>query len=211
MMSSYVLSLLVASNSSCGPGVDVRTAADQTLDVEARNAPLASVLECLAERAGFKTSIEASAVARQTVTVSLSRRTAAEAVFGLLDGLRLNYAYTTDPSGSRVVMLMISGRSDTAAVKPTPPAAPSGRPGARREPQIAPPDSESGSPDESTGDRPLGAPAPPLLPPGQTSLYPEARPLTPLSLRDARRLHVASVRSPGTEAAPSSPGPGGRD
>lgn len=204
MMSPYVLSLLMASG--CGPGVDVRVAADQTLDVETRNAPLSSVLECLAERAGFKTTIESASVARQTVTVSLNRRTPAQAVFGVLEGLRLNYAYTTDPSGSRVVMLMISGRSDTVT------AAPSGRPGARREPQIAPPDSESGSPDESIDDR-SQAPFPPLIPPGQTSLYPEARPLTPLSLRDARRLHVASVRSPGTEAAPSSPGrgPAGRD
>ena len=193
MMSSYVLSLLVASSSSCGPGVDVRTAADQTLDVEARNAPLASVLECLAERAGFKTSIEAGAVARQTVTVSLSRRTAAQAVFGLLDGLRLNYAYTTDPTGSRVVMLMISGRSDAVAAKPTPaPAEPTGRPGARREPTAAPVEADSAP--EQAGERTQGG-ASSLSPPGQTPLYPEARPLSPLSLRDGRRIQVAAAPS----------------
>ncbi len=204
MMSPYVLSLLVAS--VCVPGVDVRVAADLTLDIEARNAPLSSVLECLSERAGFKTTIEPGSVARQAVTVSLSRRTPVQAVFTVLDGLRLNYAYTTDPSGSRVVLLIVSSRSVTAAVKPTPPTAPAGRPGARRDPQGAPSEPESGSPDGS-----LGAPVPPYFTPGQVPVYPEARPLTPLSLRDAHRIHVAvapPVRSLATEAAPSDRGRG---
>lgn len=200
MMSVLVLGLLVASG--CGPGIDVRVAADQSIDIEARNAPLSSVLECLSERAGFKTTIEPGSIARQNVTVSLSHRTPAQAVFGVLDGLRLNYAYTTDPGGSRVVMLMISGRSDTTAAKPAAtPVEPTGRPGSRRDPQVAPPDPDAGSAGEPAGER-GGNPAP---------LYPEARPLTPMSLRDARRIHIAAAPSnpsPSTEAARSSPAPG---
>ena len=79
-MSLFILGLLMAS--SCGSGVDVRVAADRTLNVEAKNASISSVLECLSERAGFKMVIEPGVATRQPVTISLSRRTPAQAVVG---------------------------------------------------------------------------------------------------------------------------------
>lgn len=204
-MSASLLGLLVAS--SCGAGVDVRVASDRTLDVEAKSASVSSVLECLSEKAGFKMVIEPGLAMRQSVTISLSRRTPTQAVIGVLDGQGLNYAYTSDPSGSRVLMLLISGRSDRTPAKgttTTPAGVPDGRPASRREPRIAPPEPEPKPPGEPPNDR-LPGNAPPVLlpffPPDQPQLYPEARPLSPLSLRDARQIHIAlsrPARSPGT-------------
>lgn len=225
-MMSLALGLLMASN--CGGGVDVRVAPDKTLDLEAKNAPISSVLECLSERAGFKMVMEPGIATTQPVTISLSRRTPAQALVGVLDGLLLNYAFSSDRTGAQVLMLLVSGRAARAPGQATPGAgAPGGRPGPRRDQALLPdPEStyQSETPADPQIDRPPGSapvyvpgnnpvsmppgyPPPGYPQPGQIPLYPEARPLSPLTLRDSRQIHIADApfsRSPGAVTDSSS-------
>ena len=99
-------------------------------------------------------------------------------------------------------MLLISGRADRS---PTKGATPGGAPAGRQTPPVAPPEPYVEPSSEPPNER-LPGNVPPVYPPGQIPLYPEPRPLTPLTRRDARQIHVAarpSVRSPGTETDPS--------
>lgn len=208
-MTPLLLALVVAAN--CGNGVDVRVASDLTFQIEATNAPLVSVLECLSERAGFKMVIEPGAAAGQNVTISLSRRSPTQAVFGVLDGQRLNYAYSLDREGFKVLMLLISNRPDPVPAQGAGSgSAPGGPPALRRDPPspAAEPNSSSGPSNSRFREAaPPGFPPPnptlpgavPLgvVPPGEAPLYPEAYPLSPLTLRDSRQIPRALARAKG--------------
>ena len=212
MMSLSVLSLLVAS--SCGGGVDAQVGSDKRLDVEAKNVPVSRVLECLSERAGFKIVIEPGLATTRPVTISLSRRTPTQAVMGVLDGLLLNYAFTSDRTGFQVLMLLISGRAASAPIAgPLSAGSSAGLPGSASYPRAAPAESEVELPAEPANEPPnvsVPGSAPPVFvpfPPGQPPRYPEARPLSPRTLRDAQRIHIVDARfsrSPGTAADSSS-------
>ena len=210
-----LLSLLVVS--SCGSGVDVRVGLDKTLELDARNAPLSSVLECLAERAGFKMVLEPSVSTRQPITLSLTRRTAAAAVVGVLEGRRLNYAYSSDRTGTRVLMLLISGRADRGPGQAgTGGGAPS-RPDPRFEPQFVVPEPETEYvPGSIPGGEPIDPAAPSgprffsppgSVPSGQGPLYPEPRALTPLTVRGGPQIDIANGRSSARTGGATGPPP----
>lgn len=203
-MGLSLLSLLLAS--SCGSGIEVGVSPAQTLDLEVRSAPLSGVLACLSEKTGIKMILESGLNTRQPVTISLTNKTPAQVVNGLLDGLGLNYAYTSDRTGSKVLLLLISGRAGRGpeggqALEP-----PSRRP-------VSPGDSTEAAPESEIEMRDSFKQAPEgLMPPGRSQedpgsralvppesasppeapLYPEALPLSPLSLRDSRRIEVAA-------------------
>lgn len=202
---SPALSLLLAA--ACGGGVEVRVAADRTIDLHSKGATIAEVLECMSERVGFKVVIEPGVALNQRVTLSLTRRTETQLIWAVLDGLRLNYAHSADRTGSRVLTLLILGQAERTASKSA--VGPAGR----SEPQPAPGFTEP-EPQQYEGepptDRSLGSargtmpayPSSPLLIPPPHSpgspLYPEPRPLSPMTLRDSRRIpsSTASASSP---------------
>lgn len=89
-------------------------------------APLSEVLDRLAHQTGMKVLYE-GAPPRQAVTVALERRTSAEVVFSLLEGLGLDYALRLDESGGHVMTLVMSGNgrpSPTPSVSQAQPTAP---------------------------------------------------------------------------------------
>lgn len=96
--------------------VDVRVNAGR-LDVRAIAAPLSEVLDRLSKQTGMKLLYEGPPP-RQLVTLSLARRTPAQAVVGVLEGLGLNYVLVMDPAGERVATLLMAGASGPG----TPPA-----------------------------------------------------------------------------------------
>jgi hypothetical protein len=99
--------------------VDV-TQANGRVDLKATAAPVSEVLDRLGKQTGMKVTYEGSPV-RQPVTVTLLRRTPAEAVLGVLDGLGLNYALRMDLSGARVEALMIFGVAAAGGGSPSAP------------------------------------------------------------------------------------------
>lgn len=209
-MTPEILSLLVAAGCA---GVEVRLSAERLLDIQVQSVPITRVLECVSEAAGFRIIAETEAVMGQSVTISLSRKTTTQAIDALLAGAPFNYAYTTDPAGSRILVLMLMPKSASGSGGATPPA-PARATGTSRVGQskaaVEPgtpagvtelldrPGPEAPKPEEpSTRGVLPRAPAPrapasglapvvPALP--SMELYPEPHPLSPLSLRGAQRV-----------------------
>jgi hypothetical protein len=102
--------LLIAAQASAE--VQVRVA-NGRVDLEATRAPLSDVLDRLAKRTGMKVTYD-GAPQRTPVSLTLTNRTPAEAVLGVLDGLGLNYAVRMDLTGTRVEALMIAGTAPAA-------------------------------------------------------------------------------------------------
>lgn len=92
--------------------VKVQLSGDQ-VTLRAVSAPLSEVLDRLAHQTGMKVLYE-GAPPRQPVTVALERRTSAELVFSLLEGLGLDYALRLDESGGQVMTLVMSGHARPA-------------------------------------------------------------------------------------------------
>lgn len=199
-MSFLLLSALLASG--CGDGIDVRKKADGAFDIDAKGAPIARVIECLSGVADFKVVVDPSFTMSDVVSMNASARNSAEAIRVILDGQGLNYAFTTDPQGSKVLMLMISGRAAKSAPPSSEPpplirAVPPSRPGLPRttpptptaepepasEPTVFEPPPPRG---QAPASRPRGT-SPTATPPAEAPLYPDPRPLTPLTQSDARR------------------------
>lgn len=135
------------------------------LDLIATAAPLQDVLARLAQQTGMRVVYDGTPP-RTLVTVSLPQRTPVEAVLSLFEGLGLNYALSTDRSGTRVDMLIIStaapgaGAPSRTAVAP-PPAPPT--PDPRRlppRPQPAPDADEDEQQADEDGARSHPTPVP---------------------------------------------------
>jgi hypothetical protein len=97
-------------------GVEVRKSGD-SIDVRATATPVSEVLDRLGRQIGMKVVYE-TAPPRQSITLSFEGRTPADAVFGILEGLGLNYALVMDPSGTRVQTLLIIGTASPSAGPP---------------------------------------------------------------------------------------------
>ena len=142
------------------------------LNVEASGAPVSEVLDRLARQTGMQVVYE-GAPPRLPVTLSIARRTPAEAVFSLLEGLGLNYALRLDESGGRVLTLVMAGAaaSTPAGAAPVPQ-----RPElAKMPPPYPPPPSYPQEPSEDEYFDPQAGiiPPPPPQPPQEFTITPQ--------------------------------------
>src|SRR6185503_12202696 len=101
-----LLALVLVAQGTTAAEVQVRPNGDR-IDVIATAATLQDVLTRLSQQTGMKVVYD-GAPPRALVTVSLVQRTPAEAVLSLFEGLGLNYALSSDRTGTRVEMLIIS-------------------------------------------------------------------------------------------------------
>lgn len=158
--------------------VVVRHAPNGRIDVDARNAPLADILDRIAQKTGMKLVYEGQAP-RQRITLTLRARRPAEAVADLLQGQGLNYALVLDATATRVSELVVSGSGPPGGgIRPRPSAVP--------EPEAAAVEENVGVPEvETTVVEWAGRaqpPADPGLPPG--SLPPPTGPEDPAAPAD---------------------------
>jgi hypothetical protein len=106
------------------PPIVVRVEDDGLLDVETKAAPVADVLDRLAERTGMRVTYD-GVRPQALVTLDIHRRSQAEVVRRTLEGLGLSYALATDESGRRVTTLIVnSSASSTITRAPAPPIGP---------------------------------------------------------------------------------------
>ena len=97
------------------------------VELTARAAPLAEVLDRLGRQIGMKVVYE-GASPRQLVTLSLQGRSPAETVLGLLEGQGLNFALVSDATGARVETLLVAGTApSTGSSGSSTPASTAGR------------------------------------------------------------------------------------
>ena len=92
------------------------------VDVTAKAAPLAEVLERLGRQTGMKVVYEGQAP-RQLVTLALVGRSPAAAVARVLEGQGLNYALVMDVTATHVEKLLVSGGAASAPAAPRFPVA----------------------------------------------------------------------------------------
>jgi hypothetical protein len=133
----------------------------QQVELTARAAPLAEVLDRLAKQLGMKVVYE-GAHPRQPVTLSLQGRSPVETVLGVLEGQGLNYAILSDTTGTRVETLLVAGSAPQTASSASAPAGRPTAPSAFRRPIAPPPGSGPDTMDEPEDleeDEGLGDPA----------------------------------------------------
>jgi hypothetical protein len=110
-------------------------------------APLSEVLDKLARSTGMKV-VQQGVTPSMLLSLRLEDRTPAEAVFGVLEGLGLNYAFALDGTGDRIETLILAGAAGakpTVATATPPPPSPAQRYVPRREvpPAAGPDESEA--------------------------------------------------------------------
>lgn len=110
---------------------------DGRVDLNARSAPLAEVLDQLARQTAMEVTYE-GAPPRNLVTAALLSATPAQAVLSVLEGLGLNYAIQLDRTGRQVRTLLLITR--TGGPLKTPGAPPEPAPSLR--PPVPPPESD---------------------------------------------------------------------
>jgi hypothetical protein len=183
--------------------VVVRVSGGQ-VDLTARAAPLAEVLDRLARQTGMKVVYEGPAP-RQLVTVSLHGRTPAETVLAVFEGLGINYALVSDPTGASVQTLVVAGAA--AATGSSSSTATSGRPAPRptpRRPFGPPPGSspETVDPAFDEGDDEAEVDEADFagLPPGAEAADPTTGAPT-----DPAEAQVPNIGAPGPGVAPTQP------
>jgi hypothetical protein len=196
---------LLASASLASAEVAIQTA-NGRLDLRANTTPLSEVLEQLSRQTGMKVVYEGP-IPRQLVTVSLERRTPAEAVLALLEGLGLNYALVMDPTGSRVQTLLMEGSAPSAPASAAPAAPlrpaltptrvappPASSPDTIEEPEVEEPPAEDEpaanpqlKPGAPAGAAPAGVPVPgmfaPAMPPAVVPVPVPNFPISPFTPR----------------------------
>jgi hypothetical protein len=133
------------------------------VDLRATTAPLSEVLDRLARATGMKI-VQQGVTPTMLLSLSLQGRTPAEAVFGVLEGLGLNYAFVLDASGNRIETLVLAGASGSSrpASAASSPAAPPVPPTHRYVPQPStqPPAAGPDESDEAVEEDPAEEPAP---------------------------------------------------
>lgn len=91
------------------------------VDVRATAAPLTEVLDRLARATGMKL-VQQGVTPSMLLSLHLQDRTPAEAVFAVMEGLGLNYAFVLDASGTRIETLVLAGASGARAAPTSGPA-----------------------------------------------------------------------------------------
>ncbi|SRR6266545_5339570 len=99
------------------------TAQAGRIEVRARAASIAAVLDRIAATTGMRIVYD-GARPRALVTVSGVWSTPTQAVLGVLAGTGLNYAFTTDPSGTRIGTLVLVELNPASGQAPARPPAP---------------------------------------------------------------------------------------
>jgi hypothetical protein len=199
------------------------------VDVRATAAPLSQVLDRLARATGMKVVYQ-GATPSVLVSLGLEGRTPAEAVFGVLEGLGLNYAFVVDAAGTKVETLILAGAAGPKTASPSGPppaaaAAPRYVPRSRTPPPAAGPDpSEDEGEGEEVGEEPEAeesgevedadeegeqkpeAAAPPPGPRGNV-LQPPAQPVFPSSPFAPRAPMFVPQPEPQPTPSPKPPDP----
>jgi hypothetical protein len=181
---AFVLAFVLAAPPAAAE-VRVQPQDGGLLSVEARGAPVSEVLDRLARQTGMQVVYE-GAPPRLPVTLAIERRTPAEAVFSVLEGLGLNYVLRLDESSGRVLTLVMAGAA--AAASPGAPT-PGGRAAGSQpeQPHMPPPyppppsyPQEDEYVDPNAGVIPPPPPQPPqeftITPPQQLEPQPEQEP-----------------------------------
>ena len=88
------------------------------VDLRAASAPLSEVLDRLGRATAMKIVQEGQTPSVQ-LNLTLEGRTPAEAVFGVLEGLGLNYAFSFDRTGDRIETLILAGLSGSKTAPAT--------------------------------------------------------------------------------------------
>ena len=185
------IALALAASASLHAEVTVHAAAGR-VDVTAKAAPLAEVLDRLARQTGMKVVYEGAAP-RQLVSVSLLGRSPAEAVHDLLEGQGLNYALLGDSAGTGVQTLLMTGTPApvvassgpsaplTTPIRPRSGPPPMSGPDVMDEPEEEEEEVDEEVPAEAAAAPGEGANAPPQTPPaeGLPGLPTPANPFAP--------------------------------
>lgn len=117
-MRGYAAALLAFLPLGAAAEVVVHLEADGRVSVRA-DAPASEVLDRLAAQTGMKVVYEGAAP-RARVLVAFERRTAAEAVLMVLEGLGLDHVMRLDATGTRPEMLMLSASTPSSRPLPAP-------------------------------------------------------------------------------------------
>jgi hypothetical protein len=168
---------------------------DGVVQVHARSARLADVLDRLSEKTGMRVVYD-GARPGAVVTLDGAWRTSAEAVLAILEGSGTNYAFATDESRTRVTTLVINGPATPSSLpaggnRATVPAGTAPRPAFAPPGEEAEPDTEStegppsivppGPPEEqpTMAPPPYGARVPAIVEPPSLPYNPSSPPLPP--------------------------------
>ena len=154
MRAASFLAVLALAALPARADVDVQLKAGR-VDVRATAAPLTEVLDRLARATGMKL-VQQGVTPSMLLSLHLQDRTPAEAVFGVLEGLGLNYAFVLDLSGTRIETLVLAGASGARA--PTAAPAVSTAPAPPRyipQPSSPPPASGPDSGDDEAEEPPI--------------------------------------------------------
>lgn len=173
--------------------VQVRLA-EGKLDVTATSAPVSEVLDRIARQTGMKIVYD-GAPPRSLVSVTIQGRSPVETIYGLLEGLGLNYALRTDLGGSKVdTLLLLAGSSGGPARPATNTPA---RPPIAAVPEPDEPDDDEAAPAPAEAEVPAGqAPAPPPNIPGAAPQPNQPPSLTPAGPQSVAPTNPAFSTSP---------------
>ncbi len=190
-MQGALLALVLAAAPAARAAVEVRPEPDGRVSLRA-DAPASEILDRLGTQTGMRIVYEGGAP-RARVNVAFEKRTQAEAVLMVLEGLGYDYLLRYDRSGTRAELLIVSGPS-SSVTKPLPTAPASGA--ASRPSRPIEPDDEEEEPEDEVVEEEV-APSEPAK--GQAG-----RPQAP-SMRPAFGPNAAP-NYPVSPFAPSSPG-----
>jgi hypothetical protein len=116
----FLASALAAAGSARAE-VDVQLKGGK-VDLRATAAPLTEVLDRLSRATGMKV-VQQGATPSMLLSLHLQDRTPAEAVFGVLEGLGLNYALVLDAAGQKIDTLVLAGAAGAKMATTSVPAA----------------------------------------------------------------------------------------
>jgi hypothetical protein len=107
-MRVVLASLLAVVCAPCAAVADVQVKLhDGRMTVEAANASVADILDRIAKSTGMKVIYDGPPP-MQSIKVSLTERSPADAVLGLLEGRGLNFAVIMNPAGTQIQTLLVS-------------------------------------------------------------------------------------------------------
>jgi O-antigen ligase len=180
------------SPATCSTGVDVRVGADGRVSLSARSAPVRAVLDCLAEHTGMKVVYESGTSHR--VSLSVEDQLLPAVIAKVLEGSGVNYALTTDRTGVKVELLLVSAsaaastRAGGASSSGSTTGSPASSDAGGQSPAAAGPAGAADAPRRGPAGQPFFVPGAPSAGapagPGAAPLQPEPRPLTLSQLRD---------------------------